>query len=304
MDNLSSVISKIRRRHAKKVLLHFPAGYGPKALEIAKEIEKAAEVVIWAPPCYGACDIPFYAAKILGIRLIVSFGHSGIRYKYKIPVIFVEPRVEAELENLPMVPGKKIGLISTIQYIHLLDKAKKIIRSQKKRPFIGKHGPLSTYDGQITGCEFRAAKSIEKDVDAFLLLAEGDFHPKGLANAVDKPLYAFEPITETFEKVGKTSDKKINFLHEKNVFGIMVSIKPGQINLKAAEAIVAGLEKAGKQAVIFAADTFTPDLLNYSAVEVLITTACPRVRDDYEMFGKPVLTAAEVLKELPNLKKK
>jgi len=76
--NLEKVIETIKKQKAKRVLLQFPEGLKPKAIEIAKKIESKtkAKVLIWMDSCYGACDLPQGIEK-LKIDLVIQFGHSA-----------------------------------------------------------------------------------------------------------------------------------------------------------------------------------------------------------------------------------
>jgi diphthamide biosynthesis enzyme Dph1/Dph2-like protein len=51
------------------------------------------------------------------------------------------------------------------------------------------------------------------------------------------------------------------------------------------------LESAGKRAYILTGDCFTPEKLLGLKIDVLINTACPRMRDDADLFGKVILKA-------------
>ena len=75
---LDRIVDEITKSSAKIVGLQFPEGLKTKALEIAREIEKRAgcTTVIFADPCYGACDTKDLEAERLGIDLVVQFGHD------------------------------------------------------------------------------------------------------------------------------------------------------------------------------------------------------------------------------------
>ena len=72
------ILKEIKKNKAETVLLQFPEGLKPKALEIVSEIEKKtkAECIIWLDTCYGACDIPELGN--IKIDLLVQFGHSEL----------------------------------------------------------------------------------------------------------------------------------------------------------------------------------------------------------------------------------
>jgi 2-(3-amino-3-carboxypropyl)histidine synthase len=72
---LGKVLEEINKINAKTVLLQFPDGLKPEAINIANEIEEKGnvKVLIWADDCFGACDYPI----IKTVDLLVQFGHSS-----------------------------------------------------------------------------------------------------------------------------------------------------------------------------------------------------------------------------------
>ena len=78
---LNKVISKIRNKKSRLVLLQFADGLKPYATAIVDYLEKntSAEFLIWLGNCYGACDTPVGLEKIEPkIDLIVQFGHNEL----------------------------------------------------------------------------------------------------------------------------------------------------------------------------------------------------------------------------------
>lgn len=75
---IDRIVSEIRKSKAKLVGLQFPEGFKTRAIGIAREIEKKSgcTTVIFADPCYGACDTKEIEAGKLGIDLMVQFGHD------------------------------------------------------------------------------------------------------------------------------------------------------------------------------------------------------------------------------------
>lgn len=187
------------------------------------------------------------------------------------------------IEKLP----KKVGLVSSIQFIDslplikesLLNKNKKI-----KKTIIG---------GQILGCNVKNAEKIKNKVDAFLYIGDGKFHPLGMAIKTKKPLFQFNPLNKSFKKIQKQEIKNyekrkkaalIKFLHAENV-GILVSTKPGQyydINK------LNSLEKKykNKKFYIFITDTIDyKQLENFPFIEAWVNTACPRIEEDISVLN-------------------
>ncbi len=70
---LEEIVNEIKTQKPKSVLLQFPDGLKPYALEIADFLEEktGAKILIWFGSCFGACDVPNSSAD-----LIIQFGHA------------------------------------------------------------------------------------------------------------------------------------------------------------------------------------------------------------------------------------
>lgn len=174
---------------------------------------------------------------------------------------------------------EKVGLITTVQFLHQLKSIKQQLKKQKINSIIG---------GQILGCNISNAKKIQNRIQAFLYLGSGKFHPLQLALLLKKPkpIYIYNPLTKQFSKLSdeetnkfkaRKKTAKIKFLSS-NIFGILVSTKSGQNKLKEAEKIKKQLEKKGKKAYIFMFNTLDlTQLENFREIECWINTACPGI---------------------------
>ena len=183
-----------------------------------------------------------------------------------------------QIKNLPKI----IGLVTTIQHIDSINKIKDYLKNNNKKIIIGKSKTL--HRGQILGCDVSAAISIQNKIQAFLYIGSGKFHPFQIAMATNKPIFIFNPLTEQFkllekEKIQKFKNRrkgqKLKFLSS-NIFGILVSTKPGQNKLKEALQLKKKLEKQKKEVYIFTFDTLDINQLeNFPDIECWINTACP-----------------------------
>ncbi len=196
----------------------------------------------------------------------------------------VLPVVEKALKLLP----KKIGLISTIQFLDQLPKAKQFLEKNNKKAIIG---------GQILGCDTKSAEKISKKVDAFLYIGTGYFHPIGVKLSTGKEVIIANPLSG---QVGKLKDEDIKKFqakkktalikfHSAETIGILVSTKPGQENLKKAFELKKKLKN--KKCYIFVADTMDiADLENYPFIDCWVNTACPRLSD----YSSNIINADEI----------
>ncbi|MBN2141811.1 diphthamide synthesis protein [Candidatus Woesearchaeota archaeon] len=74
---LDRVITRIKEKGHKMVMIQLPDGLKPKAKHIVDTIRKetGAEAIIWMGSCYGGCDIPF-GLEQLGVDFLVQWGHN------------------------------------------------------------------------------------------------------------------------------------------------------------------------------------------------------------------------------------
>lgn len=282
----------------KKILLQVPEGLKTKVLDLAKGIE--GEVIISAEPCYGACDLRDKEAKVLGCEKIIHYGHSMF-LKSDVPVEYREMKANIEILTIIEKEFKKIsnfnsfGLVTTIQFIECLKDVKKYLEAKGKKVVIGEVEKLEP--GQILGC--RVPKL---NTDCILYIGSGRFHAVGLAMKNDKPTFAVDIEKSLIENIEILKNKFLKqrevakaLAKDAKIFGILVSTKPGQMNLKTAENIKKELEAKGKEAYLLVMDEIKPDKLLGIKCDAWINTACPRITiEDRTSFDKPILNPDEL----------
>jgi 2-(3-amino-3-carboxypropyl)histidine synthase len=82
---LNKIVSEIKKKKCKFVLLQFPDGLKPYATTIVDFLREKtkAEFFIWIGSCYGACDTPTGIEKIKPeIDLVIQFGHNEMMPSY------------------------------------------------------------------------------------------------------------------------------------------------------------------------------------------------------------------------------
>jgi len=205
-------------------------------------------------------------------------------------VVFVPAKADAKIERISQRAKNrgKLGLVTTLQYLHQLKDLKKLL-------------PGSVYGGQVLGCNVENAKRIMKKVDAFLYIGTGIFHPLQVALETDKDVYIADPVTAQITKLEKKEVEKrrrrikgafMKFLEAQKV-GIITSTKPGQNMLNKAKKIA---KQLAKDTYIFIADTVDfHELENYPEIEVWINTACPKIAiEDAPKIHRPILNISDV----------
>jgi 2-(3-amino-3-carboxypropyl)histidine synthase len=301
---MREVIKKLRKINAKKIFIQFGEGLKPKIQEIAKELEEEGfQVILCLEPCFGACDIRDTEAKLLGCDTILHIGHEKFIKKTSLPVVYWEYFIEAdpiqilEKEFEKLGNFNKIGLITSVQFVKLVQKVKEYLEKKGKEVFV--HKSLQ-YPGQILGCDLRAAKAIEEKVDCFLCISAGKFYGLGVVLITDKPvlnldlekgeIYSLEDFREKTRKIIAWNKSLFN---EAKKIGILVSWKKGQ--LRNSFQIKKNLEKIGKEVYVLAMDEITPEKIEGLKLDFLINLACPRIAiDDLAKYKIPIINFSEL----------
>lgn len=207
-----------------------------------------------------------------------------------------------DLSNLDTsILPKNIGLATTVQFLDFVDEINQYLEKNGKNVFIDKI--KQKYAGQLLGCDTGAAEKIKDNVDAFLYIGTGIFHPLSIALNIDRDVFCYDPINIIMSKVDRAQVEKYNrkrkaaymkFL-EATEIGILVSLKPGQNNFK--EAIELKNQLKDKNPYIFVFDTLDFNQLeNFPFIQCWVNTACNRILDDYEKLTKPLIDLSDIEK--------
>mgnify|MGYP001589661799 CR=1 FL=1 len=148
--------------------------------------------------------------------------------------------------------------------------------------------------GQILGCNTTATKSA--DVDAYLYIGTGKFHPLNLAFTSKKPVYILDPLTQGFtritpEEVERFEKRKKGMLlkyYAADKIGIIVSTKSGQNLLNRA---LRFKKNCGKKAYIFMCNN-VKNLEDFQDIQCWVNTACVRILEDD--FAVPMVNIRDV----------
>ena len=188
----------------------------------------------------------------------------------------------------------KLGVLTTVQFIESVEK-------------LCKNNSDYILGGQVLGCNVNNALKINNQVEAFLFIGSGDFHPLGALYKIGKPIYVANPYTNEVKILGTKDlvnyEKKkrgmISKLLMAKKVGILISIKPGQyhprtyFNLKEKIDYIKKIRDKlkDKETFLFIGDNFDlNELENFRDIEVWINTACPRIE------GKNLINLEEVMK--------
>jgi 2-(3-amino-3-carboxypropyl)histidine synthase len=240
------------------------------------------------------------------VDLIVHLGHAPmphLRYNrvffYDLPGPALASMVFVDAAE-PLLP-KRVGLLTTTQFRHWLPAIKEHLEKKGHAIRIGEPDRRVAYAGQLLGCDYHTATIVEKDVDGYLYIGTGDFHPLGVAILVDKPVIVADPERGTARDLKEVRDHVLRQRHaaiarayDAAVFGIIVSKKIGQERMDLALGLKALAEKHDRRANIFLMDLVSPEFLEGYRVDAWVNTACPRIAiEDILQYKQPMLTPQE-----------
>ena len=174
-------------------------------------------------------------------------------------------KILALLQKLP----KNIAIAYSIQYKDIALEIKSLMPSNV------------TQITQVLGC---SNPSFPKTTQAVLLIGSGRFHALSLAEETKLPIYILErdKLSEISKKDIESFQKKkkaayLKFLHADSV-GILVSIKPGQENLK--RSIELKNKIKDKKSYLFISNNVNTSEFENFPVGAWVNTACPRLDMD------------------------
>ena len=303
---LDNIVAWIRDGGYTSVALQLPEGLKIRATEISDYLTEktGVETLIVGLPCYGACDLYDYKGKT---DALVHFGHSPIPSQGDDPnVLYIESRSDVDvddgiLELLKDLP-ERIGLLATIQYLDLIPKVKSILERSGRKVCVGTGDRRIAYPGQVLGCNCSSAEAVLNDVDAFLFIGEGDFHPLAAAFGIKKDVIVLNPVTKEVRDMAEIRDRilrkrfaAIQGAKNAQSFLVIVCSKIGQKRSEEADAAVERIRSRGLKAYKAVMEEITPLSLMSYRVDAYVNTACPRVAmDDSAKYDHPMITLTEL----------
>ena len=311
---LEDAVREIKNEGYKRIVLQIPEGLKIHVSKFVEFFEKNADVdvIVSGDPCFGACDIGYYEFRDLDVDFVVQIGHNPIPSikDFYLPMFFVNAKAELDVKKvvekaLPSIDAERIGLVTTSQHTDTLDDVKKLLEKKGFQVVIGYGYSRTTFKGQILGCNFSAATSVRNDVDVFLFIGSGSFHPLGIMLSTHKPVIVCDPYTNKV-RYKELEDLKDMVLRQRygaiarskdaEVFGILIGTKKGQQRVDLAYNIKKKLDKRNKKSLMIAMNYFIPsNVESFRDVDCFVSTACPRIAiDDYMRYETPIITPFEL----------
>lgn len=303
---LDDIVAWIRDGGYSSVALQLPEGLKIRATEISEYLsdKTGVDTLIVGLPCYGACDLYDYKGKT---DALVHFGHSPIPSQGDDPnVMYIESRSDVTLDDSVMDSLKdlpeRIGLLATVQYLGLIPVVKAILEKNGRKVSVGVGDRRIAYPGQVLGCNCSSAEAVIDDVDAFLFIGEGDFHPLAAAFGVNKDIIVLNPVTKEVRNMAETRDRilrkrfaAIQSASNAQSFLVIVCSKVGQNRSAEADMIIEKIRTHGLKAYKAVLEEINPISLMSYRVDAYVNTACPRVAmDDSAKYDRPMLTIPEL----------
>ncbi len=294
--------NNLKKLNPKRIFVELPEGLKPYIFEIMKNLE-GFELYFSGENIYGACDVP-ETSKNFDVTL--HFGHSEIpNINYGGKIIFVEMKRKMEMDEKIIskfinLKCSKIGLLATVQYIDHMKKLSMVLSAAGIKILVTQGDSRLKYPGQVLGCDFSAAMKIGAEVDCFVVIADGEFHARGVAISTGKRTYSFDPIRGeineiNIEKLLRQRYAMIEKARSSRFVGIIVSQKIGQIRWNLALSLKEKIEKFNKKAAIIIMDEINPYKIRNLPMDIFVNTACPRVStDDSESFDYKLITPQEM----------
>jgi len=304
---LNETADWIKTTKAKKVAIQMPEGLKSYAQRVARDLREktGAEFVILGDPCYGACDIPSGYQRYA--HVLVQFGHSEIpSMEVQEGVHFVEVFIDNDIsplftQLLPMLKSR-IGLVTTVQHIHMLPALQEWLEGEGRKVRVGKGDGRVKFPGQVLGCNISSADAVKGEVEQYLYLGSGDFHPLSIAIDTGKEVLVIDPVLMEIRSIEELKDRILRQRHAAIAraaaakrYLVLVCSRPGQMRMDLAERIERDLTARGLETDIVVMEEFHPDFLLSFQAEAFVSTACPRISiDDYLRYPKPILTPVEL----------
>ena len=201
-----------------------------------------------------------------------------------------------------------IALYASVQFVKHLDLVKQqlieagvtVVTSKADRTHVV---------GQLLGCDsYMSSLHLKQDIDCYLYLGDGRFHPLALVYAQKdspemKEVVCDDPIAGTMTILSVGQIKRIlqryraslmTFLRSDRI-GVLITVKPGQQQYKPGLALETKFPE--KKFYYFVDNTISFDQLeNFPFIQTWVNTACPRIGfDDSEKFEKGVLNLNDAL---------
>jgi len=186
---------------------------------------------------------------------------------------------------LKKLPKQRYGVVSTAQHLHNIREVLKQL-------------PDSVLIGAVVGCRADNIKRVIDQIDAFLFVGTGEFHPIRVAlEGEGKTVFIYDPTSKQLTTLDhkdiaahhkRVQGRLLRFYHAKTV-GLLVTTKVGQNNgvistysLDAKMSLpLQFMKRKDKKYYLFSFDTLNhAGLEDFNFIDCWVNFACNRIADD------------------------
>ena len=292
MQLVDSILSNLAKTGKKQVILQAPEGLMRTAAKIVPDLVNAGYMVtLSGDPCYGACDL---VQDFDGDTVLVHLGHAPVDQREN--VIYEPYQQDFDPKQIllavPLLMKSRIGLVTTVQHVHMLPLIQEILSEKGYETVIGSPTQRTPYAGQVLGCSYGGALTGASEI---IYIGTGVFHALGVHLATGARVIALDPYMKTCEEVLIRAflTKRFSLIERAKTaerYGIIVSSKSGQQRMDLAKHL---MTLHPNTSLIRMKEVTSDQLLNIG-LPCYVNTACPRLAyDDQPRFRGPVLSPEE-----------
>lgn len=298
------IFEEISRRRPASVSLNGPEGMLPQVQQTAVRITRRFGIpaFVIADTTWGSCDLNANGARTLGAGIHFNIGHTVSMDEIDGAVMvdaFDDVSFERVAAKCAGVVRGRVALVTDSQHLNRMDQVRGILEKAGIEVHVGA-GKGQLNEGQVFGCEFYPATSLQDSVDSYVFLGQSNFHAAGIALSTGKPTYVLDPyfnevreVSEFAAKLKRKATLAVYKAAEARRFGIIVGLKEGQLSKVVGLRFKRELESLGKEVELFALTDITNDRLrNLRGIDAFIQVACPRISTD-NRFDMPVLSTPQ-----------
>lgn len=228
-----------------------------------------------------------------------------LQTKYKAEYKITEKLIDYLKKNFDK--NSIFAIYSSVQFLDIIPKITEIVKKEGFK-IITSQPQRAQFKSQILGCDsYFDNLKLKLQVDAFLYIGDGKFHPYALLFAQENmnkivPIITYNPIRNEVEclEIGlveanlKKRRGNLAKFHLSDEIGVFVSSKWGQEHMKSALKLKKMYPK--KKFYYFVSDSFLEvEMDNFPSIKCFVNTACPRIgQDDVLRQKKAVINIKDV----------
>ncbi len=299
---LEDALDRVESGGFEKAGVQGPAGLKEEMLEVADRLkDRGIEPLLVAEATFGGCDLADHKVEELGGEALIHLGHSPFYLGTEkvdgenIEVFHVPFRLDRDFipileEHADELEEDRLGVVTTAQHMEQIDDVIDWLDDHGFDAVKGETGSRVTNQGQVLGCDAGAALAIRDEVDAFLYIGSGRFHPEQIAkhgktyvlDPVQNALYELEDALSQDEYLQQQYARVLKH-KDTEKWGVIATIKE-QNPEPVVEHVRTTLEEHGKEVYVFVGDRIAEGDFNGFGIDIFVNTACPRMVDDFDDF--------------------